>query len=168
MLSQCCALVILVGLLADPSVAQSKDQADDKSAVEMIVRASEQAFQDYDWEKVAQLLTPNAVWIEEDSYPAPANKITDWWEKAKSVKLNMKNYPHDFDIRIKGDVAWVLVYVDTETTIDNEAARAFRMTDHPNDHHWVTHAIESEVLVKTDDGWKIALGHTSILPKQDR
>jgi hypothetical protein len=47
--------------------------------------------------------------------------------QAKKVKLHLESHPHDFDIRIQGDVAWVIVFVDTTTVVNNEAARAFHV-----------------------------------------
>jgi hypothetical protein len=134
------------------------------------VRGYEQALQEYDFDKANSLLMPDAIWIEEDSYPGPAvilnNNPDDWWQQAKAAKLHVTNHPHDFETRIQGEVAWVIVFVDVGHVVDNDAARAFTLRDHPNEREWVTHAIESEVLVKTANGWRIALAHTSILPKK--
>jgi hypothetical protein len=56
------------------------------------------------------------------------------------------------------------VFIDVEHVVDNDAARAFTLRDHPNEREWTSHFVESEVLVKTAGGWKIALAHTSSLP----
>jgi len=149
-----------------PALPQPPDPDDEKRAVEKTVRDFEQAVQDYDFDKENSLLAPGSMWIEEDSYPAPGNQSSEWWEKAKAVKLRLTNVPHDFNIQIHGEVAWVIVFVDVITHVDNEAARAFTLRDHPNEREWEGHYVESEVLLKTDKGWRLALGHVSELPKQ--
>jgi ketosteroid isomerase-like protein len=143
-------------------------QPDDKNDVEATIRGYEQAVQDFDFEKANSLLAPDAVWIEEDSIPAPANQWPEWWQKAKAARLRITNQPHDFDIRIHGDVAHVVLLVDTKTMVDNETAHAFTMRTHPNEREWQVTAVESEVLIKTPSGWRIALGHTSLLPQRQR
>jgi ketosteroid isomerase-like protein len=143
-------------------------QDDDKMAVEGTVRSYEQALQEYDFDKANSLLMPDAKWIE-DSYPEPAairaDNSGDWWQQAKAAKLRVTNHPHDFSTHIQGEVAWVIVLIDVEHVVDNDAARAFTLRDHPSEREWTSHFVESEVLVKTASGWKVALGHTSSLPK---
>jgi SnoaL-like domain len=140
----------------------------EQSAVERTVRDYERALEGFDFDTANSLLAPGAKWIEEDSYPAPADHIGEWWQQARAAKLRMTNRPHDFDIRILGDAAWVIVFVDTETVVDNDSARAFTLRDHPDERKWVSYAVESEVLVKAASGWKIALAHTSMLPKHEQ
>lgn len=141
-------------------------QTDEKSAVEATVRAFEQAVQDFDFSKANSLLAPDARWIEENSSPAPANEWSQWWQDAKAARLRMTNRPHHFDIHIRDEVAWVTVFVDTAIKVDNDAALALTKNNHPNEREWVTHAVETEVLLKTGQGWRIVLGHTSLLPKE--
>jgi ketosteroid isomerase-like protein len=141
-------------------------QGDEKGAVEATIRSHEQAVQEFDFTKANSLLAPDARWIEEDSAPGPADQWSEWWQKAKAARLVMTNRPHDFDIRVHGEVAWVTAFVDTTTHVDSDAARALTLHDHPNERTWVTHAVETEVLLKTEQGWRIVLGHTSLLPKQ--
>jgi ketosteroid isomerase-like protein len=94
--------------------------------------------------------------------------------KPKPAKVRLSNRPHDFDIHIQGDVAWVTVLVDVTTISDNEEARALlaRMETEetgkpspPDQREWRATYVESEVLVRTAGGWKIALAHTSRLPE---
>lgn len=158
-------LIALLTAVANPP-ARVFAQADEKGAVEATVRAFEQAVQEFDFSKANSLLAPDARWIEEDSSPAPANEWSQWWQDAKAARLRMTNRPHHFDIHIHGEVAWVTVFVDTEIKVDNDAARALTKINHPNEREWVTYAVETEVLLKTSQGWKIVLGHTSILPKE--
>jgi hypothetical protein len=142
---------------------------DEKIAVEATVRGYEQALQEYDFDKANSLLMPDAKWIE-DSYPElaaiHADNSGDWWQQAKAAKLHITNSTHDFDTRIQGSIAWVIVFVDVGHVVDNDAARAFTLRDHPRERAWTSHFVESEVLVKTASGWKIALGHTSRLPQK--
>lgn len=84
----------------------------------------------------------------------------------KSSQGSHDESAHDFEIHIHGEVAWVTVFVDTTVKVDNDAARALTKNNHPNEREWNTHAVETEVLLKTPHGWKIVLGHTSILPKE--
>ncbi len=80
---------------------------------------------------------------------------------------------HDFDIQIHGGVAWVTMINDTTWTANNEEGRKLLAeseleetgrTSRPNQNEWRSSYVESEVLVKTPAGWKIVLGHTSLLP----
>jgi hypothetical protein len=152
-------------------------QVDDKRAVKTTVRAMEQAVQDYDFAKQDSLLAPGARWIER-SLPLPAaNDGTGFFVEAKAAKVRLINRPHDFDINILGDVAWITVLVDVTTVADNEAARALLArtelaeTGKPSpqsQHEWRATYVESEVLVKTPKGWKITLAHTSRLPEKDK
>lgn len=158
-------LMALLTFVANPP-AQVLAQIDEKSAVEATVRAFEQAVQEFDFSKANSLLAPDARWIEEDSSPAPANEWSQWWQDAKAARLRMTNRPHHVDVHIHGEVAWVTLFVDTTINVDNDAARALTMHNHPNEREWVTHAVETETLLKTALGWKIVLGHTSILPKE--
>lgn len=159
-------VLLAAALLLGPTVAgRVAAQNDDKSAVEATIRAFEQAVQEFDFTKANSLLAPDARWIEEGSAPAPADQWSEWWQRAKAARLVMTNRPHDFDIRVRGEVAWVTVLVDTTTHVDSDAARALTLHDHPTERTWVTHAVETEVLLKTEQGWRIALGHTSLLPR---
>jgi hypothetical protein len=44
--------------------------------------------------------------------------------EAKAAKILLTNHPHDFDIHIQGDVAWVTLLVDVATIASNETGRA--------------------------------------------
>jgi len=160
-------LITSLILFANPTDRVSA-QNDDKSTVEATVRDYERAVEEFDFDKQISLMLPSGKWIEEDSYPEAADYIDEWWLQAKKAKLRIANRPHDFDIRVQGDVAWVIVFVDVATFVDNEAARAFTMRTHPNEREWVGHFVESEVLIKTTNGWRLALGHVSRLPKNNK
>jgi hypothetical protein len=79
----------------------------------------------------------------------------------------------DFDIHIRGEIAWITVINDNIWVADNEQARTllaqseFEETGNasdPNQREWRSSYVESEVLLKTPNGWKIVLGHTSLVP----
>jgi hypothetical protein len=151
-------------------------EVDDKLAVETTARSMEQAVQDYDFARQDSLLAPGARWIERSLPLQAANDGTGFFVEAKAAKVRLTNRPHDFDINIRGDVAWITVLVDVTTIGDNEAARTLLArtelaeTGKPSpesQHEWRATYVESEVLVKTSKGWKIALAHTSRLPEKE-
>ena len=140
-------------------------RSDEKSAVEASVREFERAVEEFDFDRQISLMIPGGKWIEEDSYPVAANYIDDWWRQAKKAKLRISNRRHDFEIHVQGDVAWVIVFVDVTTIVDNAAARELTARTHPNEQKWTGHFVETEVWNKTSNAWRIALGHVSHLPE---
>jgi len=152
--------VVCIGRV--PLAAQDQDK--EKSAVEALVRDYEHACEQYDFARANSLLAPHARWIE-DSYPEVAQfNGTGWskhWEEMKAAKLRMNYQVRDLDVRIRGEVAWATLALDTVVTADNPAALALN----DNLREWRGTFVESYVLEKTDQGWKVALGHTSLLPK---
>ena len=126
------------------------------------------------FKKQDSLLAPGARWIER-SLPLPAAYDgTGFFVQAQAAKVRLSNRPHDFDIHIQGDVAWVTVLVDVTTISDNEEARALLARTEteetgkpspPDQREWRATYVESEVLVRSARGWKIALAHTSRLPE---
>lgn len=138
----------------------------EKAAVEATVRDFEQAAADYNHAKVSSLLTPEARWIE-DSLPAKVDDL-EWpqFEKAKAAGVRIINRPHDFETHVQRDLAWVTLIVDVTLIADSPETQKFLHLDKVGE---VTVSfVESEVLVKTPSGWKIALGHTSRLPKAQK
>lgn len=154
----------------------TKVQDNEKNAVEATVRAIEQAFQDYNHAKVISLLTPEARWIEH-SLP---QKLDDgeWpgFQEMKSAGIQITYRPHDFETHVQGDVAWVTVTLDSTFSSDIAETQKLLLPPQPDKEcsSQGTHVsceitfVESEVLVKTPSGWKIALGHTSRLPKTQK
>ncbi len=141
-------------------------QDSEKSAVEGTVRSLEQAAQDYNLARVISLLTPDARWIE-NSLPAKAVDL-EWpeFEKAKAAGVRITIRPYDFETHVQGDVAWVTLTLDETLAGHSLEAQKFLHLDAAGEVKatWV----ESEVLVKTPSGWKIALGHSSLLPKAQK
>jgi ketosteroid isomerase-like protein len=151
----------------------TKVQDSEKSAVEAAVRDFAQAVQDYNFAKANSLVTPDARWIEH-SLP---RKLDDgeWpgFEKNKAAGIHITYRPHDFETQVQGDVAWVTVITDSTFSAESEEGQKLLLHPTPDKEcsSQGTHVscnitfVESMVLVKTPSGWKIALGHTSRLPK---
>lgn len=143
------------------SVHHAIGQSDEKSAAETTVRTYEQACEHFDFEKANSMLAPGARWIE-DSYPVPAEFTGKGrWEDYKAAKLRIEYQLRDFDTHIRGDVAWITLSLDGTFTADNKIALALN----DNLREWRGTFVETYVLVKNGNEWKIALGHTSLLPK---
>ena len=154
-------------------------QDSERSAVDPTVRDFEQAFQDYDNAKLNSLLTPDARWIE-NSLPNKIDRDWQWHDKAKAAAagIRINNRPHDFETHVQGDVAWVTVTLDNTASADRAEGREVLLRSYNRPEQdcssqgtsvsckgtWV----ESMVLVKTPSGWKIALGHGSRLPKDQK
>ena len=152
--------------------------SDEKRAVEQTIRSFEAAMQDYDFTKADTFYAPEAKWIEgaELTYPELAYPTGQgpFWTGAKANKVQLVQELHDFDIQIRGDAAWVTMINDTTWTANNEEGRKLLAeseleetgrTSPPNQNEWRSSYVESEVLIKTPAGWKIVLGHTSLLPR---
>jgi ketosteroid isomerase-like protein len=140
-------------------------QTNEKSAIESTVRTYEHACETYDFQKANSMLAPDAQWIEA-SYPAPAEFTgqgwNNHWEEYKSAQLHIDYHLRDFTTKIHGDVAWVTRALDGIFTADTPAALALN----ENQKEWRGTYVESYVLIKINGAWKIALGHTSLLPKK--
>ena len=153
--------------------ASSTAQAEEEKAAAETVRRYEQAVQEYDFAKADSFVAPNAKWIER-SLPQPAAYDgTGFFAEAKAARVRLTNEPHDFQTQIQGSVAWVTLLVDVTTIADNVGAGSLlarteteetgKISD-PSQGTWRASYVESEVLVRTSDGWKIAMAHTSRLP----
>jgi ketosteroid isomerase-like protein len=138
-------------------------QDDEKKAVENVVRAFEQAVQNYDFDKCLSLLTPQTEWIgATPSLPGPAavSKGLEDLRHYQEAKVKVTNRPHDLNVQIHGDVAWVTLLLDVTVTFDNDTARAFVHAG-PTERESTSPYAESEVLLKTPQGWRIVMGHSS-------
>ena len=148
-------------------------QVDEKSAVEATVREFELAVQDYNLDKVNSFLTPEARWIEH-SLPNNVDVEIQTIEKLKSAGIHIAYRLHDLDAHVQGDVAWVTLNMDG--TFSADSAEGQKLLLHPApDKECMSQGshvsceitfVESQVLVKTPGGWKIALGHTSRVLKE--
>jgi len=155
----------------------TKVQDSEKNAVEATVREFEQAAQDYSFAKANSLLAPDARWIYR-SLPWNVD-LQRGLDKAKALGVRLTYRLHDFETHVQGDVAWVTLTLDATSTSDSAEAQEFVMKDPAAKEDWdclsqVTHMscaatfVESQVLVKSPSGWKIALGHSSRLPKTQK
>jgi membrane-associated protease RseP (regulator of RpoE activity) len=133
---------------------------DEKNAAIAVVLAHEMACQTYDFDRVDALHTADARGMEE-SYPQPFEPgERQGYQPYKDAGVRIDYHPQDAVAELRGGVAWVTVTLHSVWTADTPAARAAlggRAVWH------ATYA-ESFVLVKTSEGWKIAFGHTTILP----
>jgi ketosteroid isomerase-like protein len=140
-------------------------QDNEKARAETAVRNYEHACEQFDFAAANALLAKDARWIE-DSYPEPAEfNGKAWgkrWEDYKAANLRIKYELHDLDTHIRGDVAWITLILDGTFTADNPAALALN----DNRAEWRGTFVETYVLVKVDNVWKVALGHTSLLPQK--
>jgi ketosteroid isomerase-like protein len=152
-------------LSAGGSAAQSSSatltmsEEDEKKAAITVVLAHEQAVQAYDFDKVDSLHTPDARGIEE-SYPHPIEpEERRSYQPMKDAGVHIDYHPQDAVAEVRGDVAWVTVTLHSVWTADTASGRAILAGN-----EWRATFVESFVLVKRPEGWKIALGHTSMLP----
>ncbi len=154
----------------------TKVQDSEKNAVEAAVRGFEQSVQEFNRAKVNSFLTPDARWIE-NSLP---EKFDDAWQpfdELKAAGIRITYRPHDFETHVQGDVAWVTLTIDGTFSADSAEGQKLLLEDPASKEACLSQAthvscevtfVESEVLVKTPSGWKIALGHTSRLPKTQK
>jgi len=137
--------------------ARAASQEEDKRAAELVVRSFEKAVQEFDFDKADSFLTPDARWIE-DSYPHP---VEPWMRRVlqgqKDAKTRIDFHLQDCEVHVSGDVAWVTITLNSTW----EAGPGGAFPDGKSKAHLVF--VESESLVRTPGGWKIALGHTTRL-----
>ncbi len=155
------ALLVTSGICSDRPSAQE----DLKSEAEATVRVYEHACEQYDFAKANSMLAPGARWIE-DSMPEPAEFTGDGWSKRwyeyKAAKLRIDYRVRDLVATVHGETAWVTLALDSTFTADNKAALALN----ENQREWRGTFVESYVLERMNGAWKVALAHTSLLPKK--
>jgi ketosteroid isomerase-like protein len=138
-------------------------QEDERNAAEDTVRKYEHACEQFDFATANSLLASDARWIE-DSYPEPARFTGQgWskhWEQMKKAKVQLHYQIRDLQTHVSGDVAWITLSLDTVATADT--AEAIKLNG--NLREWRGTFVESYVLLNRGGGWKVALGHTSLLP----
>jgi ketosteroid isomerase-like protein len=174
-MKQIWAVAVLVALaFVTSGTERVLAQDNEKSAVEATVRDFEQAFQDYNYAKLNSLLTRDARSIM-NSLPEKMDRW-EWHDKTKAAGIRITNRPHDFETHVQGDVAWVTLTLDETLSADSAEGREMLLRPGP-DKECLSQGIqvscestfvESEVLVKTPSGWKIALIHTTRLPKAQK
>jgi ketosteroid isomerase-like protein len=153
------AITVLISIVLGACGTRTASEEDDKKAAINVVLAHELACQNYDFDKLDSLHTPDSVGIEE-SYPHPFEPdARQGYQTDKDAGVRIDYHPQDAVAEVRGDVAWVTVTLHSVWTADTPLGRAMRGGS-------VQHVtfVESFVLVRTPAGWKIALGHTNWLP----
>ena len=131
---------------------------DDKKAVIHVVLAHELACQTYDFDRLDSLHTADSRGMEE-SYPQQFEPLArQSYQALKDAGVRIDYRPQDAVAEVRGNVAWVTITLHSVWTADNPVGRAMIGGE------WHATFVESFVLVKTPEGWKITLGHTSQLP----
>ena len=155
----------------------TKVQDSEKSAVEATVRAEAQALQNYNLAETKSFLTSDARWIE-DSLPEKITNV-EWtyFEELKAAGVRLTHRLHDFETHVLGDVAWVTYADDAVSSADSTEGQKLLLQSPTAKEDCVSQGtnvscsvtnVETEVLVKTPSGWKVALGQTSRLPKAQK
>jgi hypothetical protein len=133
-------------------------EEDDKKAAIHVVLAHELACQTYDFDKLDSLHTADSRGMEE-FYPQPFEPgARQSYQADKDAGVHIDYHPQDAVAEVRGDVAWVTITLHSVWTADNPVGRAMIGGE------WHATFVESFILVKTQEGWKIAFGHTSQLP----
>lgn len=154
------AMTILISVLLSARRAHTPSEEDDKKAAIDVVLAHELACQAYDFEKLDLLHTPDARGIEE-SYPLPLEPgLRQGYQALKDAGVRIDYHPQDAVAEVRDDVAWVTVTLRSVWKSDAPKGRAMMGGE------WHVTFVESHVLVRTPDGWKIALGQSAALPPQ--
>jgi PDZ domain/SnoaL-like domain len=144
-------------VLAACSTCTASEEGDKKAAINVVL-AHELACQTYDFDKLDSLHTADSRGIEE-SYPQPTEPgLRQSYQAYKDAGVRIDYHPQDAAAEVRGNVAWVTVTLHSVWTADNPEGRAMIGGE------WHATFVESFILVKTPEGWKIALGHTSQLP----
>jgi hypothetical protein len=152
------AMVVLISVVLGACKTRTASVEDDKKAAINVVLAHELACQTYDFDKLDSLHTSDSRGIEE-SYPGPVEPgLRQAYQADKDAGIHIDYRPQDAVAEVRGDVAWVTVTLHSIWTADTPAGRAMIGGE------WHATFVESFVLVKAPEGWKIALGHTSQLP----
>jgi hypothetical protein len=152
------AITVLITIVLGACGTRTKSEEEDKRAVINVVLAHEQACQTYDFDKLDSLHTPDSRGIE-DSYPGPTEPgLRRFYQSMKDAGVRVDYHPQDAVAEVRGNVAWVTVTLHSVWTAENPVGRAMIGGE------WHATFVESFILVKTSEGWKIAFGHTSQLP----
>jgi hypothetical protein len=152
------ATTVLLSFVLAACRTRTASEEDDKKAAINVVLAHEQACQTYDFDKLDSLHTPDSRGIEE-SYPGPTEPgLRHFYQAMKDAGARIDYRPQDAVAEVRGNVAWVTVTLHSVWRADNPVGRAMIGGE------WHVTFVESFILVKTSEGWKIAFGHTSQLP----
>ncbi len=96
-------------------------QGNDKQAAINVVLAHELACQNYDFDKLDSLHTPDARGIEQ-SYPSPIEPgLRQSYQVYKGAGIRIDYRPQDAVAEVRGDVAWVTITLHSIWTADTPA-----------------------------------------------
>jgi hypothetical protein len=152
------ATTALISIVLGACGTRTASEDDDKKAAINVVLAHELACQTYDFNKLDSLHMPGDRAIEE-SYPGPVEPgLRQAYQSMKKAGIHIDYHPQDAVAEVHGDVAWVTITLHSIWTADNPMGRAMIGGE------WHATFVESFILVKTPEGWKITFGHTSQLP----
>ena len=150
--------VVIFVVLAACRTRTAPEEDDKKAAIDVVL-AHEQACQTYDFDKLDSLHTPDSRGIEE-SYPHPFEPDERrGYQAYKDAGMRIDYHPQDAVADVRGNIAWVTVTLHSVWTADTPAGRAML-----GGSEWRGTYVESFILETTPAGWKIAFGHTSMLP----
>jgi hypothetical protein len=153
------ATTVLICIALAACRTRTASEEDDKKAAINVVLAHEQACQNYDFDKMDSLHTPDARGMEE-SYPQPFEPAErQGYQPYKDAGVRIEYHPQDAVAEVRGNVTWVTVTLHSVWNADTPAGRIVL-----GGSEWHATYVESFILVKTSEGWKIAFGHTTILP----
>lgn len=153
------ATTVLISFVPSACRTRVVSQEDEKKAAINVVLAHEQGVQEYDFDKVDSLHTPDARVIEE-SYPHPFEPDERrGWQPLREAGVHVDYHPQDAVADVRGNVAWVTLTLPSTWTADSPAGRVMVGGSVGSETY-----VESFILVKTSGGWKIAFRHTSTLP----
>ena len=141
----------------------------DKAAVETTLRAFISAFQNYDFGGVSALFERGGRWID-SSKPLPAYQVPDFFRSAQSAGVEIRYELADVSIDGHGEIAWATWTTLGTFSATSERGKAFLranlVTTDTAQSEWRLTFVESAVLRRSSEGWRIVLGHTTQLPAQ--
>ena len=147
------AATITISVVLGACKTRTASEEDEKKAAINVVLAHEQACQTYDFDKLDSLHTTDSRGIEE-SYPGPTEPgLRHFYQAMKDAGVRIDYRPQDAVAEVRGNVAWVTVTLHSVWTADNPVGRAMIGGE------WHVTFVESFILVKTPEGWKIGRAH---------
>jgi len=152
--------VALLGVFLIGASAQVAAQDEDKKAITEVIKTFEKAVADLDFDKADAMIVRDARWIE-DSYPWLVRQWPQFLRDAKAAHMRIVFNVHDMNVQTHGATAWVTLTLDGTFMGNTDAAKALL----GGKSEWRLTFVESEVLIKTREGWRIVLGHTTRLPE---
>src|SRR5580698_183101 len=115
---------VLILLVLAACRMRTAPHEDDKKAAISVVLEHEQAVQEYDFDQVDSLHTPDARVIEE-SYPHPFEPAERRdWQLYKDAGIRVQYHPQDAVAEVRGNVAWVTLTLHSVWTAGTPAGRA--------------------------------------------